>query len=249
MQSILKKHRFLGLLILVSISLINARVTWTAPIEKNELTYVQVDISAEFKRNRQLAEKGEAWAQFDLGMMYYMGRGAAPNYKVAMHWFKLAADQGYKKAYYYVGAIYLSDLSGERRTEEGVRWLKLADRHGDIHASIQLGYEYRGLGSFYNNVEYGLEAVRWFKRTADLGNTIGYYYIAEMYQYGEGVPKDVVRAFMWYDIVNHFHVDGSKSRNVFRFQQEELAKSMSARQIAEAKKLVQECVTRNIKDC
>ena len=42
-----------------------------------------------------LAEQGDAQAQFTLGAMYYNGRGVPQDYKQAVKWYRLAAEQGF----------------------------------------------------------------------------------------------------------------------------------------------------------
>ena len=40
------------------------------------------------------AEKGDAQAQYNLGVIYYFGQGVAQNYAEALKWIRKAADQG-----------------------------------------------------------------------------------------------------------------------------------------------------------
>src|SRR5687768_7187786 len=53
-----------------------------------------------------LARSGHADAQHLLGLMYYMGRGVARDYKQAFAWHHRAAQQGKADAQYVVGAMY-----------------------------------------------------------------------------------------------------------------------------------------------
>ena len=52
----------------------------------------------DFKSLKALAEKGDAEAQYYLGLRYYGGKGVEEDFKEAMKWFKLAADQGDEQA-------------------------------------------------------------------------------------------------------------------------------------------------------
>lgn len=49
---------------------------------------------AELEELRLAADRGDAAAQNNLGMMYYDGDGVAQNYGEAVRYFRLAADQG-----------------------------------------------------------------------------------------------------------------------------------------------------------
>lgn len=63
-------------------------------------------IEAEYERSREAAAKGEADAQYNLGVMYYKGQGAKQNFKEAMSCFKLAAEQGNESAQINLGTMY-----------------------------------------------------------------------------------------------------------------------------------------------
>ena len=54
----------------------------------------------------QLAERGNAQAQFNLGMMYENGQGVRQDYAEALRWYRKAAEQGYAKAQYNLGLMY-----------------------------------------------------------------------------------------------------------------------------------------------
>ncbi|MDU4876005.1 MAG: SEL1-like repeat protein, partial [Neisseria subflava] len=47
-----------------------------------------------FAETEQEAKQGNAASQFNLGLMYYLGKGATKDYKQAEHWFRRAAEQG-----------------------------------------------------------------------------------------------------------------------------------------------------------
>ena len=47
-----------------------------------------------------------AGAQFSLGLMYYKGQGVPQDYKEAVQWFRLAADQGNAGAQTNLGVMY-----------------------------------------------------------------------------------------------------------------------------------------------
>ena len=39
-------------------------------------------------------ERGEAWAQYNMGYYYYYGEGVKQGYFTAVKWFRKAAEQG-----------------------------------------------------------------------------------------------------------------------------------------------------------
>ena len=55
---------------------------------------------------RKSAKKGYAPAQNNLGSAYAFGKGVEEDKKQAVHWWKLAAEQGDKNAQFILGAAY-----------------------------------------------------------------------------------------------------------------------------------------------
>jgi TPR repeat protein len=62
---------------------------------------------------------------------------------------------------------------------------------GDVQAQNHLGYIYRDRQNYQ-------EAVYWFKKAAEQGNTIAQFNLGVMYDKGQGVRQDYQKAFYWY---------------------------------------------------
>ena len=45
-------------------------------------------------------------------------------------------------------------------------------------------------------------AVRWYLRAANQGNDLAQQRLGLLYERGDGVPKDLVQAYMWYKLGN-----------------------------------------------
>ena len=60
-----------------------------------------------------VADQEYAQAQFNLGSMYYHGKGLAQDYSAAK-WYRMAADQGDAKAQYGLGSMYYHGKGGLR---------------------------------------------------------------------------------------------------------------------------------------
>ena len=60
----------------------------------------------DFEATKRLAEQGDVYAQFELGVMYDNGLGVPENDAEAVKWFRLAADQGDAKAQLNLGVMY-----------------------------------------------------------------------------------------------------------------------------------------------
>ena len=72
------------------------------------LAYQRGDYAEALRIWGQLAEQGQAGAQFDLGLMYANGRGVPQNYLQALFWYRVAADQGYAYARDGVGFAHFA---------------------------------------------------------------------------------------------------------------------------------------------
>ena len=67
---------------------------------------VCADDASDFRQTLQLAEQGNAKAQFVLGLMYHIGQGVRQDYAEAVRWYRKAAEQGYAEAQYHLGGMY-----------------------------------------------------------------------------------------------------------------------------------------------
>ena len=91
---------------------------------------------------RELAESGDAHAQYFMGKLYRDGPLLPPDWVMARYWFDKAAKQGYAAAQYALGKLYLSDDASVHDPELGIQWLEYAAYNGNHDASYRLGKEY-----------------------------------------------------------------------------------------------------------
>jgi len=85
----------------------------------------------------QMAIDGNAEAQSKLGDIYYNRR----NYREAIRWFTLSANQGMVYAQYSLGHMYLEEGPFENQTE-GLKWLHLAANSGHAESQYRLALMY-----------------------------------------------------------------------------------------------------------
>jgi uncharacterized protein len=122
-------------------------------IEDANKAYDSGDYQAAYRLYKPLAERGDARAQFNLGMMYEIGRGVPQNYAEMLKWYRKAADQGHALAQFNVGLQYSKGRGVPRDYAEGVKWFRKAADQGDVDAMGNLGYMYlNGLGVPRDNV-------------------------------------------------------------------------------------------------
>jgi TPR repeat protein len=95
------------------------------------------------KEATPLARAGNADAQHLLGLMYYMGRGVARDYRLAFYWHEKAARQGKADAQYVVGAMYYTGNAVPQDQKLAVDWFRKAAEQGHPEAQYALGLMYR----------------------------------------------------------------------------------------------------------
>lgn len=148
--------------------------------------------------SRQLiadAEKGNAEAQVRLGLAYQQGQGVPIDYGKSAALFRRAADQGHLLAQYYLGWSYFLGQGVAQSDTEGVRWTRKAADQGNGEAQVELGELYaRGGRGLQTDKEM---AFIWSHKAASQGFVAGATRISDMYEEGDGVPKNLVLAYAW----------------------------------------------------
>ena len=83
---------------------------------------------------RPFADKGDAYAQFKLGLMYDKGWGVPEDYAAAVSWYRKAADQGDADAQYNLGGMYDNGQGVPQDYVQAHMWFNLATANGDADA-------------------------------------------------------------------------------------------------------------------
>ena len=98
----------------------------------------QSGAASEFDDNKALADIGYSKAQYNLGLIYYIGKDVPANFYEAIKWFKKAAAQGHAMAQYNLGFMY---ANGEGVPENSIRaylWWSMAKTQGRADAATNL---------------------------------------------------------------------------------------------------------------
>ena len=101
-------NKFLSFLFIGFFSLTTAQATAT----KTSINYDKISI----QDLTQLANKGDAEAQYKLGWIYYQGQVVKQDYKEALKWYKLSAEAGHKGAKAKVGNMHYLGQGVEKKT-------------------------------------------------------------------------------------------------------------------------------------
>jgi len=143
----------------------------------------------EMKRWQPKAEAGDAEAQFQLGQMYALGHGFKQNFKTAAEWYEKAAQQSHAKARTALGLLY-SFKAVPSDDDKGTDWLEKAAIQDESVAQVFLG----NMAEKQNLYD---EARKWYEQAAANGSADAMIAIAKLYEYGEGVSKDLDQARQW----------------------------------------------------
>ena len=81
-------------------------------------------------------------AQFNLGLMYHNGQGVPQDYREAVRWYRMAADQGDADAQFNLGVMYDNGRGVPQDYAEAVRWYRKAADQGYADAQFNLGVMY-----------------------------------------------------------------------------------------------------------
>ena len=115
----------------------------SAGFTEGATAYNAKNYSRALKEIVPLAKAGHADAQHLLGLMYYMGRGVALDYRAALAWHRKAAEQGKADAQYVVGAMYYTGNSVAADPKHAGAWFRRAASKGHAEAQYALGLMYR----------------------------------------------------------------------------------------------------------
>ncbi len=85
------------------------------------------------------AEQGAAKVQFNLGNMYFEGKGVPQDYQEAAKWYRKAAEQGYVEAQRLFGDMHAAGKGIPQDDQEAVKWYHKAAEQGDAASQYNLG--------------------------------------------------------------------------------------------------------------
>ena len=141
------------------------------------------------------ADKGDAWAQYQLGLCLEYGNSVRRDPAEAVKWYLKSAEAGCASAQYNLGLCYEFGRGVETNLTETVKWYRKSAEQD--HA----GAQYR-LGCCYTN-EKGVqkdrdESVKWYRLSAAQGNNQAICAMGWCHSEGWGVPKNQAESVKWY---------------------------------------------------
>ena len=207
-------------------------------MEEARAAYARGDHATALRGFRIHAERGDAEAQFILGIMYDDGEGVPPDYAEAVLWYRRAAEKGLVVAQFMLGLMYAEGEDVPQDYAEAARWYRRAAEQGDADAQFKLGVMYAG---GYGVPQDYAEAVRWYRRAAEQDNADAQFKLGVGYDNGYGVPQDLVQAHKWYNLAasRASGVDQDLREKAVR-SRDRIAARLTPAQLAEAQRLARE---------
>ena len=144
-----------------------------------------------FECFKEAAERGNAQAQLNLGVMYENGRGVEQSDEQAVECFKEAAEGGNAQAQLNLGVMYFNGRGVEQNYEKAVECFKKAAERGNAQAQCNLGVMYENGRGVEQSDE---QAVECFKEAAEGGNAQAQLNLGVMYFNGRGVEQNYEKA-------------------------------------------------------
>ena len=161
----------------------------------NDESFPLVERDEAAEQLEQLADAGDAYAQYIIGTAYRDGGLLIPDTAKAQKLLERAAEQDLDAAQYALGKLYLSDDADVHDPAKGIYWLKRSADNGNDFAAYRLGKEYL---SGKNTIKDAETAVSYLRQAANNRNAYAQYLLGKLTLMGEGVPKDMDAAYEWF---------------------------------------------------
>ena len=151
------------------------------------------------------AQTGDGKALYELGLHYACGTQDEPSdFTKVREYFQRSAAAGYVPAMSRLGDLYYLGDGVSQDDQQALQWYEKAAKHGFHMAMMQAGrMYYLGRGTqqdftrareYFYNVAMTLENFFMVQRY----NSLARQYMGQMYERGEGVPKNINEARHWY---------------------------------------------------
>ena len=172
-----------------------------------------------------LANKGDAEAQYHVGMMHNNGIGTQKDPRQAFEWFQKSAASNNPLGAYKLGCYYDGQGAGVVGSDsnEALKYKLVSAKAGYALAQHDVAILYDRQG----NSE---EALKWWKKAGDQGYPRSLYSLSIAYSAGKGAPKDVSLSYAYFKLSKL-----APKKNV-----NEMAAMLSKPELEKAEKLVSE---------
>lgn len=227
--------RGIGMIKIITTGLVLLALNTSAKADFNSAVtaYDRGDYTTALREFRTLANTGMADAQYNVGFMYFNGRGVPKDLAKAAQWYRAAAEQGHAQAQVDLAIAYMQGQGVLRDLAEAVKWYGKAAEQGHVSSQYNVGLMYflgQGVPQDF------AAAARWMERAAEQGHASAQSTLGIMYSKGLGLPKENVLAYMWLSLAISNLPVGRVRDQVIR-KRNLIGQNLSAAQIAGAQRL------------
>ena len=124
-------NKLQSLVLAITLYIVSVSVATAQDFDKGLDAYSAGDYQTALREWRPLADRGESDVQFNMGVMYYSGRGVPQDYAEAEKWWRLAAEQGNADAQNNLGAMYQLGAGVLQSNVMAHMWYNIASANGD----------------------------------------------------------------------------------------------------------------------
>ncbi len=141
---------------------------------------------------QRAAEAGLLDAQSWLADQFCYSEKIPVNYKLSRYWAERGSEQGDGECQLRLSFLKMQGIGGEKDCAGGISLLKALADQSMPEAQNRLGHSYRDGECVKKNLA---EAKIWLEKAAENGNVRAVNEIADMYFWGDGVPKSLEKWF------------------------------------------------------
>lgn len=187
--------------------------------------------STEFRFKQIAAEKGDAEAQYYLGIAYDSGDGVDLDHEKAVYWYQKSADQGNTDAMFSLAVSYDDGEGVEMDDEMAIYWYTKAAELGESNAQNNVAVMYEdGEGT---DIDYD-KALYWYTKSAENKNSLAQYNLADLYYNGRGLSAaNKVAAYAWFAVAAENDESGAEDRRKSVWRELNKSERADARQLAD----------------
>jgi uncharacterized protein len=138
-----------------------------------------------------MAESGNPEAQYWLGRIYETGKLLPLDKEKSACWYQKSAEQGYPRAEYWV---CIKRANQDSMESERCMWRAAEKGVPDVQFWLGVAFDQH----LWFGVTDQQEALKWFRRAAELGNPDAEAELGRLYQDGDGVEQNYVQAAFWF---------------------------------------------------
>lgn len=165
-------------------------------IKKTFTKSIPVKHTLEFYKKAKFEDQATTLeTQYNIGLIYQIGKYTKKDYAEALHWFKKSAEFDHAQSNEKIARCYYQGNGVKQSYTEAKIYYKKAAKKGDSEAQFRLGLFYHdGLGSTQNYTQ----ALFYYQSSAESDHVYALYNLAVLYENGQGVLKNYEKAFEYY---------------------------------------------------